>query len=51
MLLLKACPKCGGDLYREYYPIERCVEWSCVQCCWTDYGGQIARLLEKVKHG
>ncbi len=41
-LLMRACPRCGGDLYRDLLEIDE--EFVCLQCGRRAAKGQIAVL-------
>lgn len=38
MLMMKACPRCSGDLLRTRDPHDGDAMFSCVQCGYASYG-------------
>jgi hypothetical protein len=41
MLMMKACPRCSGDLVRTRDPYEGDAMLSCMQCGYASYGRMI----------
>lgn len=43
MLMMKACPRCSGDLLRTRDPYDGDAMFSCVQCGYASYGPMAMR--------
>ncbi len=48
MLMMKACPRCSGDLLRTRDPYEGDAMFSCVQCGYASYAPMAVRRTVEV---